>query len=81
VVTSLTQVTSSRCAARSSSRTPNGPAFRRPAGVVIIVLLLAAVLVPLWINSDRVGKTTVRQADVQAVAEQWASQAAGRCSA
>jgi hypothetical protein len=36
-------------------------------------VLLAAVLVPLWINSDRVDKTTIRQADVQAVAEHWAS--------
>ena len=56
-----------------------GPAFRRPVGVVIIVLLLAAVLVPLWINSDRVDKTTVRQADVQA--KQWAARRAGRWSA
>ena len=38
-------------------------------------LQLAAVLVPLWINSDRIDKTTVRQADVQAVAEHWASDA------
>jgi uncharacterized membrane protein len=51
------------------------PASRRPIGVVIIVLLLAAVLVPLWINSDRIDKTTVRQANVQAVAEHWASDA------
>jgi uncharacterized membrane protein len=53
----------------------NASAFRRPVGVVIIVLLLGAVLVPLWVNSDRVDKTTVRQADVQAVADQWASRA------
>ncbi len=52
-----------------------GADFRRPVAVVIIVLLLAAVLVPLWINSDRVDKTTVRQADVQAVAEHWAADA------
>jgi len=51
------------------------PAFRRPVAVVIIVLLLGAVLVPLWINSDRVDKTTIRQSDVQAVAEHWASDA------
>jgi uncharacterized membrane protein len=57
------------------SASADAAAFRRPVGVVIIVLLLAAVLVPLWINSDRVDKTTVRQADVQAVADQWASQA------
>jgi hypothetical protein len=52
-----------------------GSPFRRPVAVVVIVLLLGAVLVPLWINSDRIDKTTVRQADVQAVAEHWASDA------
>jgi uncharacterized hydrophobic protein (TIGR00271 family) len=51
------------------------PAFGRPAAVLIIAMLLAAVLVPLWINSDRIDKTTIRQADVQAVAEHWASDA------
>ena len=50
-------------------------AFRRPVGVAIIVLLLGAVLVPLWINSDRVDKTTIRESGVQAVAEHWASDA------
>jgi uncharacterized hydrophobic protein (TIGR00271 family) len=50
-----------------------GSAFRRPVAVVIIVMLLAAVLVPLWVNSDRLDKTTIRQADVQAVAEHWAN--------
>jgi uncharacterized hydrophobic protein (TIGR00271 family) len=54
---------------------PAAPAFGRPVAVVIIVLLLAAVLVPLWINSDRIDKTTIRQADVQAVAEHWANDA------
>jgi hypothetical protein len=48
--------------------------FRRPVAVVIIALLLA-VLVPLWINSERIDKTTIRQSDVQAVAEHWASDA------
>jgi uncharacterized hydrophobic protein (TIGR00271 family) len=52
-----------------------GLAFRRPVAVVLIVLLLGAVLVPLWINSDRVDKTTIRQASVQAVAEHWANDA------
>jgi uncharacterized hydrophobic protein (TIGR00271 family) len=51
------------------------PPFRRPVAVVLIVLLLGAVLVPLWINSDRVDKTTIRQASVQAVADHWASDA------
>ena len=48
--------------------------FRRPVAVVIIALPLA-VLVPLWINSERIDKTTIRQADVQAVAEHWVSEA------
>jgi uncharacterized hydrophobic protein (TIGR00271 family) len=51
------------------------PAFQRPAAVVIVALLLVAVLVPLWINSDRIDKTTIRQADVQAVADHWANDA------
>jgi hypothetical protein len=51
------------------------PALHRPAAVVIIVLLLLAVLVPLWINSDRIDKTTIRQSDVQAVADHWANDA------
>jgi len=49
------------------------PAFHRPVAVAVIALLLAAVLVPLWINSERIDRTTVRQSDVQAVAEHWAS--------
>jgi hypothetical protein len=35
----------------------------------------AAVLAPLWINSERIDKTTIRPSDVQAVAEDWASEA------
>ncbi len=50
-------------------------AFRRSVAVVIIVLLLGAVLVPLWINSDRIDKTMIRQSDVQAVADHWANDA------
>jgi uncharacterized hydrophobic protein (TIGR00271 family) len=49
------------------------PPFRRPVAVVLIVVLLGAVLIPLWINSDRIDKTTIRQSDVQAVADHWAS--------
>jgi hypothetical protein len=51
------------------------PARHHPVAVVVIVFLLGAVLVPLWINSDRVNKTTIRQSSVQAVADQWASDA------
>jgi len=48
-------------------------AFRRPVAAVIIVVLLGAVLIPLWTNSDRVDKTTIRQSSVEAVAEEWAN--------
>jgi len=49
------------------------PGFHRFAAVTIIALLLLAVLVPLWINSERIDKAQVRQADVQAVADSWAN--------
>ena len=51
------------------------PAFRRGGAVAIIAFLLLAVIVPLSINSNRIDTTTVRQSDVQAVAEHWASDA------
>jgi uncharacterized membrane protein len=51
------------------------PGFHRPVAVVLIAAALGAVLVPLWIDSDRINQTTVRQTDVQAVAEHWASAA------
>ena len=43
--------------------------------IAIIACLLLAVIIPLWVNSDRINKTTIRQNAVQAVAEQWASEA------
>jgi len=49
--------------------------FHRFAGVTIIALLLLAVLVPLWINSERIDKAQVRQAEAQAVADSWAHEA------
>jgi hypothetical protein len=49
--------------------------FHRSVAVVITALLLLAALAPLWINSERIDKTTIRQGDVQAVAEHWASEA------
>ena len=33
------------------------------------------MIVPLWINSDRIDKTSVRESEVQAVAEHWVSDA------
>lgn len=52
-----------------------GPAFRRVSAIAVIACLLLAVTVPLSANSDRISKTTIRQKDVQAVAEHWASEA------
>jgi uncharacterized hydrophobic protein (TIGR00271 family) len=49
------------------------PAFHRIGAVAVIACLLLAVIVPLSVNSDRVNKTTIRQNEVQAVAEQWAA--------
>ena len=51
------------------------PAFHYRGAVTVIAALLLVVIVPLWISSDRIYKTTVRQSDVQAVAEHWASDA------
>jgi len=51
------------------------PALRYHGAVAIIATLLAAVIVPLWISSDRIDKTTTRQTDVQAVAAHWANDA------
>jgi uncharacterized membrane protein len=49
--------------------------FHRGTAVAIIAALLLAVMVPLWINSDRIDKTAVRESEVQAVAEHWANDA------
>ncbi len=51
------------------------PTFRRGAAVVTIGVLLVAVTVPLYVNSNQLNSTSVRQTDVQAVAEHWADQA------
>lgn len=53
------------------------PGFHRIGAVAVIACLLLAVIVPLSVNSDRVNKTTIRQSEVQAVAEQWAAGRAG----
>ena len=46
--------------------------------LLLLLLLLLAVLALLWINSERIDKTTIRRSDVKAVAEHWASEAAGQ---
>jgi hypothetical protein len=49
--------------------------FHRGAAIAIIAALLAVVIGPLWINSDRIDRTSVRESEVQTVAEHWASDA------
>ena len=51
------------------------PAFHYRGAVAIIAALLLAVIVPVWIGSVRIERTTIRQSNVQAVAEHWASDA------
>jgi hypothetical protein len=53
-----------------------GAAGARYGGAIAVVAaLLLVLIVPLWINSDRIDKTSVRQSEVQAVAERWATDA------
>jgi uncharacterized hydrophobic protein (TIGR00271 family) len=56
-------------------RVQTSEAFRSYGSVAIVAVLLAAVIVPLWINTDRIDKTTVRESEVQAVSQQWATSA------
>ena len=50
-------------------------ASRYGGAVALIAALLLVVIVPLWINSDRIDKTAVRESQVQAVADLWANDA------
>jgi hypothetical protein len=58
---------------RRVSGQPAAPAARYRGAVAVIAALLLAVIVPLTISSNRIDQTTIRQTDVQAVAEHWAS--------
>jgi len=49
--------------------------FRYGGAIATITAILLVVIVPLWINSDRIDKTAVRESEVQAVAVRWASDA------
>jgi hypothetical protein len=55
--------------------TEHGRHARYGGAIAVIAALLLVVIVPLWINSDRIDKTSVRQSEVQAVAERWANDA------
>ena len=60
---------------RRASGRATAAVFGYRGAVAVIAVLLLAVIVPVWISSDRIYMTTVRQNDVQAVAEHWASDA------
>ena len=55
--------------------TARSPWSSSPCCCCCCAAALAAVLAPLWIDSERIDKTTIRLSDVQAVAEHWASEA------
>jgi uncharacterized hydrophobic protein (TIGR00271 family) len=48
---------------------------RHPVAYLLIGLLLLAVIVPLWTNSQHFDRNNIRQTGVQAVANQWADAA------
>ena len=60
---------------RRASGQASTAVFGYRGAVAIIAVLLLAVIVPVRTISERIDKTTVRQSDVQAVAEHWASDA------
>ena len=52
-----------------------GAASSRYGAIAVIAVLLLVVIVPVRINSEQIDKTSVRQSEVQAVAERWANDA------
>ena len=58
---------------RRASGRATAAVFGYRGAVVVIAVLLVAIIVPLTISSNRIDKTGIRQTDVQAVAEHWAS--------
>jgi uncharacterized membrane protein len=48
---------------------------RYGVAVAIVAALLLVVIVPLQINSDRIDRTSLRESEVQEVADRWASDA------
>jgi uncharacterized membrane protein len=50
-------------------------AFHRRGAVAVITAFLLVVIVPLTISQNRIDRTTIREADVTAVANRWAETA------
>ncbi|MEI6701184.1 MAG: TIGR00341 family protein [Actinomycetota bacterium] len=53
--------------------TANQTASRHLLAIGVVGVLLFAVMVPLWTNSQRFGQVSIRLTGVEAVANQWAS--------
>ena len=54
-------------------QTATGTASRHLLASVVVSILLLAVMVPLWTNSQRFDQVSIRRTGVEAVASQWAS--------
>jgi uncharacterized hydrophobic protein (TIGR00271 family) len=67
VVMALYRVGTSNPTARASTR--------HSVAYVLVGLLLAAVIVPLWVNSQHFDRDNIRLTGVQAVADRWADAA------
>jgi uncharacterized hydrophobic protein (TIGR00271 family) len=79
-VTNVVAILASGIVVMALFRVGAAPATRHgwpghPLAYVLVGLLLAAVVVPLWINSDHFDAVSVRVVGVQAVADQWADDA------
>ena len=60
---------------RAASGLPARPVLGSAGTSVVIGCLLVAVIVPLWLNSQRVDRTNIRVTGVEAVADRWADDA------
>ena len=52
--------------------------MRHSGGMALVALLLIAIIFPLWVNSEHFDHNSIRMTGVQAVADRWADDAAGR---
>lgn len=60
---------------RIASGLPSRPVLGHVRTSVVIGLLLAVVIIPLWVNSQHFEKTNIELTGVQAVADRWANAA------
>ena len=57
------------------NRTASEVATRHAFASVLVGVLLLAVIVPLWVNSEHYDRTSIRMTGVEAVADHWANAA------